>query len=184
MISCSIEWYSKDINVISYNITIFLFVFFIPLIMLIVINIRLILIVKKNLTLNHSISFFIHIFVIIQIRNKRSSTAYTNAQVKKRYVILRDVSFMVIGIVGMLKSINLFIFLFFFLNTFSFKVCFILSWSPYALISLYRTFFDYSNSITPLMATIPALFAKSSLIWPSLLNIIGNKTMRSTFSCK
>ena len=48
-----------------------------------------------------------------------------------------------------------------------FKVSFIISWCPYACVCLYRAFVDASE-VSPLLATIPALFAKSSLAWPAL----------------
>ena len=40
------------------------------------------------------------------------------------------------------------------------------------------TAFINDVSLTPLMATIPALFAKSSLVWPAILNIQIQKNER------
>ena len=44
-ISCSVEWQDRSLNVITYNITIFSFVFIIPLIILLVTNIKIIIMV-------------------------------------------------------------------------------------------------------------------------------------------
>jgi len=33
--------------------------------------------------------------------------------------------------------------------------------------------------VSPLLATIPALFAKASLAWPALFTLIGNKEIRN-----
>ena len=43
--SCSVEWNERSFNVISYNIAMFIFVFFIPLIVIIGANTKIILIV-------------------------------------------------------------------------------------------------------------------------------------------
>ena len=49
-ISCSVEWEDHSINVLSYNITIFLFVFIIPIIILVLANVKII----------KTVSYFIH----------------------------------------------------------------------------------------------------------------------------
>lgn len=46
--SCSVEWNEKSFNVVSYNITIFTFVYIIPLIAIIYSNLRLIFMVNKQ----------------------------------------------------------------------------------------------------------------------------------------
>jgi hypothetical protein len=33
--------------------------------------------------------------------------------------------------------------------------------------------------VSPLLATIPALFAKASLAWPALFTLLGNKEIRN-----
>jgi hypothetical protein len=53
-----------------------------------------------------------------------------------------------------------------------------LSWTPYAIVSLYRAFIN-GNEVSPLAATIPALFAKLSLAWPAIFCLIGNKDVRN-----
>lgn len=45
--SCSVEWYERSFNVISYNVTIFVFMFFIPLLLIFGSNLKLVLIVYK-----------------------------------------------------------------------------------------------------------------------------------------
>ena len=49
--------------------------------------------------------------------------------------------------------------------------------TPYALVALYAAFID-AESILPLFGTLPAMFAKSSQLWTSLLYIITNKQIR------
>ena len=43
--SCSVEWASQEWNVYSYNVTIFVFAFLIPLIFIVYCNIKLVIIV-------------------------------------------------------------------------------------------------------------------------------------------
>jgi hypothetical protein len=47
--SCAVEWSSKKISVLSYNLTIFFLVFLIPSCIIIYSNIRIVLIVSKIL---------------------------------------------------------------------------------------------------------------------------------------
>jgi c-opsin len=44
--SCSVEWYERSANVISYNIAMFVFVFFVPLFIIIVTNVKVVMIVR------------------------------------------------------------------------------------------------------------------------------------------
>ena len=39
---------------------------------------------------------------------------------------------------------------------------------------MYSAFVN-ENSVSPLAATVPAFFAKSSLLWPSILNLMAHK---------
>lgn len=55
---------------------------------------------------------------------------------------------------------------------------FLLAWSPYACVSLISAFGN-PQSITPLMATLPALFAKSQVIWNPIIYVAFNKNFRS-----
>ncbi|RNA14436.1 visual pigment-like receptor peropsin [Brachionus plicatilis] len=48
---------------------------------------------------------------------------------------------------------------------------FILSWLPYGLVSIHAAI---SSKVKPLIATLPALFAKSSLFWTSFLYMMVN----------
>ena len=59
------------------------------------------------------------------------------------------------------------------INFFSIGI-FLISWTPYALVSMYSAFID-SNDITPLVATLPAMFAKSSTVLSSIFYILSNK---------
>lgn len=47
-IMCSVKWNEKSYNVISYNITIFIFVYVVPLVVLFSSNLKLIFLVVKN----------------------------------------------------------------------------------------------------------------------------------------
>ena len=44
-ISCSVEWQDRSWNIMSYNITIFVFAFFLPLLILLIANLKIIKIV-------------------------------------------------------------------------------------------------------------------------------------------
>ena len=48
MISCSVEWDEKKASVVSYNITIFVFVFVLPISLIIYTNVKLISYVSSN----------------------------------------------------------------------------------------------------------------------------------------
>ena len=55
---------------------------------------------------------------------------------------------------------------------------FFISWTPYGVVAMYRAFINEST-ISALSATLPALFAKSSLLWPSLIILFGDKYIRN-----
>ena len=62
---------------------------------------------------------------------------------------------------------------------FHFKLAiFILAWSPYAIISMYSAFVD-ADASDGLYGTVPAIFAKSSMVWTPVFYIFLNKTIRS-----
>ena len=46
--SCSVEWADQSFNVVSYNIAMFIFVYFLPLFVIIVSNVKVILIVSQR----------------------------------------------------------------------------------------------------------------------------------------
>lgn len=46
--SCSVEWKERTFSVISYNVSMFVFVFFVPLAIIVFTNIRLITIIKSQ----------------------------------------------------------------------------------------------------------------------------------------
>lgn len=64
------------------------------------------------------------------------------------------------------------------LSNFLFKVGFIITWTPYAIVSLYSAFIN-ADRISPLVTTLPALFAKSSMLWPSMLFMFSNSKIRN-----
>jgi hypothetical protein len=45
---------------------------------------------------------------------------------------------------------------------------------PYAIIMLFIVFIS-KTPVTPLLATIPSLFAKTSLVWPAIVNLVLRK---------
>ena len=49
---------------------------------------------------------------------------------------------------------------------------------PYSVVSFYSAFIN-PNDISPLGSSLPAMFAKSSLVWSSLLILLANKQVRS-----
>lgn len=62
---------------------------------------------------------------------------------------------------------------------FNFKIgIFILAWTPYAVVSMYSAFIN-PDHITPLRATLPAMFAKSSFILSSMFYVCSNKEIFS-----
>jgi hypothetical protein len=55
---------------------------------------------------------------------------------------------------------------------------FLLAWSPYACVSFISAFGN-PQLISPLLATLPALFAKSQVIWNPIIYVAFNKNFRS-----
>ena len=55
--SCSVDWADRSLNVVSYNIFIFIISYFIPVTIIIYTNTKLLLIVSKYL-INNDIRFF------------------------------------------------------------------------------------------------------------------------------
>jgi hypothetical protein len=78
----------------------------------------------------------------------------------------------------------LFFFYFFSSNEIFFKFYggILVSWTPYAFVSLYRAFIN-GNEVSPLAATIPFLFAKLSLAWPAIFCLFGNSDVRRKLLC-
>ena len=56
-------------------------------------------------------------------------------------------------------------------------VGFLIAWTPYSAVALISAFGD-PKSITPLYATMPALFAKSQVVWNPLVYVVTNKNFR------
>ena len=73
-----------------------------------------------------------------------------------------------------MKFLRLLIFL---LNIFILKVGFLISWVPYAFVALYSAFINPEH-ISEFDATLPAMFAKSAALWPSVLYSYANKNIR------
>lgn len=59
--------------------------------------------------------------------------------------------------------------------------CYCLAWLPYAFIVLVANFGPEDITITPLMASLPSLFAKTSSIFNALVYTLTNPKCRSHF---
>ncbi|UJR32062.1 hypothetical protein I4U23_019530 [Adineta vaga] len=129
--SCSIKWEEQSLNIISYNITILLFVYLIPVIIIITTNIK----------------------VFKKINQRRQSTGinFNVIHIQRRLLIERHVSRTVIYIIG----------------------GFILAWTPYAITVVIRLCINEEN-FPPIFGTIPALFAKTSVVWNPLIYVMRN----------
>ena len=57
---------------------------------------------------------------------------------------------------------------------------FMISWTPYALISLQKAFFDV-DVITPFVSLLPTVFAKSTFLWLPVLYIFTDTRVRVLF---
>ncbi|CAF1075996.1 unnamed protein product [Brachionus calyciflorus] len=132
--SCSVEWKDRSFNVISYNVTIFLLVYGVPLAAIIHINFKL----------------------IFMIRDLQKILKRKNTLENRRIIIERNSTVVMILII----------------------VGFIISWTPYALVSMYTAFFN-PKGVSPLFATLPSLFAKSSMLWPSVLYIFSSSNIKN-----
>ena len=55
---------------------------------------------------------------------------------------------------------------------------FIITWTPYALVSMYSAFIR-PNSVNGLYSILPALFAKSSMIWLPAFYLFTNVQIKS-----
>ncbi|RNA28085.1 melanopsin [Brachionus plicatilis] len=138
--SCSVEWNERSVNVVSYNITIFTFVYVLPLCALIFSNIKLIIIIRN-------LPKFL----------SNSNGTLDRKMIKKIRVEKELTISALILIAG-----------------------FMISWTPYAIVSMYTAFFDHGK-MDPLTATIPSMFAKASLVWSSGIYIFTNKQVFKKF---
>ena len=58
----------------------------------------------------------------------------------------------------------------------NFKVGFVLSWTPYAIVTFYAAFLGHD--LAPMAGTLPAMFAKSAFLWSSVIYIYSNRQVR------
>ncbi|CAF0986840.1 unnamed protein product [Brachionus calyciflorus] len=54
---------------------------------------------------------------------------------------------------------------------------FLMTWTPYAMVSMYSAFIN-DKGVTPLVGTLPAVIAKSSTLWTSLIYVFLNRNIR------
>ena len=69
----------------------------------------------------------------------------------------------------------------FYLKYHIFVAFFFFAWTPYLIMAIYAVFI---GPVPPLAGTIPAMFAKSSLLSSSLIYIYTNKTIRTKITRK
>lgn len=55
---------------------------------------------------------------------------------------------------------------------------FCVTWTPYAIVALWSSFIN-PGGVSPLTATLPAVIAKSSMLWSPLFFILSNKNAKS-----
>ena len=56
-----------------------------------------------------------------------------------------------------------------------------ITWTPYSVVSMWSAFVN-PEDISPLGATLPAMFAKSSMVWGTLLYLMTNSRVRAKFN--
>ncbi|CAF0886581.1 unnamed protein product [Brachionus calyciflorus] len=140
MTSCSVEWNERSFNVVSYNIAIFAFVYFLPLIAIAYSNLRLIFMIRN------------------MPKFANGSDGNLDKKMLKKLKVERELT----------------------VSTLILIAGFMITWTPYALVSMYSAFIDHGK-MDPLTATIPSMFAKGSLIWSSGIYIYTNKQVKKKF---
>ena len=160
MTSCCIEWADKSLNVMSFNIYVFIFVYIVPMSLIFYFNTVLILMVTLIGFYKDLKCFFLQITSFpTYIKMKRWTTLFgtLNQQsiLTKRMSIQKNITTRNVILIG----------------------CFVISWTPYAIVAMIIVFID-TNSISPLLALIPSIFAKSSFLWSPLIFILFDKRIR------
>ena len=137
--SCSIEWSEKSFNVISYNITILICVFIIPVSVIIYCDVNLVMKVKR----------------LLATHKLRKESPQKSRQLRNE----------------MKLTLNLVIF----------TTGFCLTWIPYGIVSMISAL-GGSDLIKPLWKLIPALIAKSSLLWIPIFFITTSRSIRKSLA--
>ncbi len=106
--------------------------------------------------------------------------AKDDEKAKKRMENERQLTINMMIYVGK-ESLMLFFMIFFemkfyFLSN-RFEAGFGISWTPYALVALISAFID-PNLVTPMGSLLPALFAKTSMVWSTIFYIMSNKQIK------
>ena len=65
----------------------------------------------------------------------------------------------------------------FFVRCFAYKAIFLFAWTPYALVAFYSALIE-PNGVGPFYSLLPAVFAKSSVLWSSLFYLCTNYIFR------
>jgi hypothetical protein len=56
---------------------------------------------------------------------------------------------------------------------------FLITWTPYTIVFLYNCFKNINDESQPILSTISAVFAKSSVFWSTLFYILTNRNIKS-----
>lgn len=130
--SCSVKWQDKSWSIRSYNILMFIFVFFIPLIVM----------------------FYCNLSIYLAIRNINEHKYWRDNDSDKEKQLQVEMKFAKLAIL---------------------IICtFLISWLSYAIVGLISISGE-SHLISPLMATIPSLFAKTTVVWNPIVYMTLNK---------
>ena len=62
-------------------------------------------------------------------------------------------------------------------------VAYLASWTPYAVVSLQAIISD-GDLLNPIIRTVSALIAKTSLVWPAIICLLTNKEMKETIKIR
>lgn len=133
--SCSVEWADRSWNVFTYNVTIWVFGFIVPL----------------------SAILYCNIMTIKLIKNTPKATP-ENPEETRTAEEEKKITFTVLIYIW----------------------TFLITWTPYSLVSMWSAFVN-PDHISPLGSTIPAMFAKSSMVWSTILFVYSNKPIREKF---
>lgn len=160
MTSCCIEWADKSLNVMSFNASVFIFVYIVPLFLIFYFNTELIVMVGSKFKRYYRLPFiwFLSIF-LTKFKVKRWANLF--GTLNQQSILTKRISIQ--------KNITI--------RNLILISCFVLSWTPYALVAMFTVFFD-SNKISPMFALIPSVFAKSSFLWSPLIFILFDKRIK------
>ena len=101
---------------------------------------------------------------------------------QRRHKIQKKLSLMSLIYIGFLCLFFYSLIMFWLLLKF-WKAGFIFTWLPYSFGSMYIAFID-KDGLGPTLETLPAMFAKSSMVWSTCFYLFSNKQFRAKISFK